>query len=177
MRIEEFESLKRIGFNRPKPQKNDFSLIFKLRYGKRFEEIKSLSNLTIGTLLEIPKTKTFREMFDLIKNDLELCFITKNDETLLIEIWIERVDTIQRLFSDIQKKYISNSKYGSIWNKIENLFNVPYEISLIDNISKRDGISWNETQKLKWSEVYFKLLIDKQMQSFQEEISKQPMKV
>lgn len=141
--------------------------------GQIYVELKpSLGDLTIGALNDIAECKTPQEVMNTIFADLGIRK-QPNLETYiqLFFQWDKEIKQIEQLFknTEIQAEGIGNGAFVRISKQL----NInPFAI-LIDSMARRYGILPIEASKLKWAEVYFALMIDKQNYLVEREMQKQ----
>lgn len=160
----------------PEPDLDDFSWLFRLRYGNRFESIKSLEVATIGSILEATHASKPSVVFELINRDLKLQWLTQNDKVCLFYLIHKQLRTITELIAAIDEIHPIRNKYADTWNKIASEFAVSSDVVLIDRLAKRNGCDWKSAEKLLWSQVYLMLKIDAQNAAFEAELNKKLMK-
>lgn len=171
MKLKELDYLYKC-LNLPEPELQDFSWLFKFLYKNRFDEIKNLSNVSIGTVLKATHCDKPSEVVKLLLPELKCSFILEKDKVLIYCLIKEQLEIITKLFDQINDIHPIQSKFGGVWNKISSEFKISPDILLIDNISKRNHISWAEAEKLSWSQVYLTLKIDAQNAAFEAETNK-----
>lgn len=148
---------------------DNFSLLFKLMHKKdEIDKIKNLENLSIDALLEIGNSYSISNTITIIKNDLNLKYITENDLCdLYIHFWNRKLLSIQKLFNDIDKSVIMTNQYGNEWSRACQTVVIPFEISVINSLAVKMNKTYDEISKLKWIECYFRIKCDKRNEFFE----------
>lgn len=138
----------------------------RLLYKKRLDSIKNLSELSIGAVADIGHAKLPSQIIDIIMKDLNIKYISENDQCKLYCYWKKQLDLITKQFSDLERVQIP-SQYKNEYSRATATIKVMPEVLLIDQISKRMGILWDQASKLKWSEVLLMQRIDRQNALFE----------
>lgn len=147
--------------------------------GRLIKKIKSLfvqdieanlSNLSIGGVFRATKSSKPSEVINIILEELNLPFPSNKDIPLLFFQWNSELNEIGELFKQTE---IKDSEGNSAYSKASKEVDIPSFPIIIDQISQRLHISWEEASNIKWSEVYLMMMIDKKNYIFQKEFNKQ----
>lgn len=129
----------------------------------------NLEDLSIGGLFKAAECKKPSEVINTIISELGLPFPKDEDLPRLFFQWDSEIKKISELFKQTE---INDSEGNSSYAKASNEVKVPPFATLIDQVAKRMGVTWQEASTFKWSEVYLALLIDKKNYLFQKDFQK-----
>lgn len=144
-------------------------------YHRLIARYTKLDNLTVGAYLDIIDSKKPSDIISIIMKDLGIPILLLPEHALCylyINHWKRQIENYTQAFISLSKAAIMPSKFQAEWNEAINRIYVPSEIVLIDSLSKRMNISWEQSLKLKTSQVILMQRIDKQDQYFQYLINK-----
>lgn len=138
-----------IGFNieQAKP-----SFLFRWSYGDSIDDILSLEKLSIGTLLDINEKTKPSKLVHMISEDLGLRLYFENDIVYLYQKWSERIKEILQLFSQYNNISIPSS-FENEWNKACSMVKIDPDLCLIDSISQRFSLTYDQAVKIPWPHV------------------------
>lgn len=159
--------------------KISFKERFKRWVGRIIKKVKSffvqdikanLGDLTISGVFKASECNKPSELVNIIIEDLKLPFPRECDIPKLFFQWDSEIKKIGEMFKNTE---IKDSSGGNAYKKAANETPLPPFPILIDQIAQRLHISWQEASNIKWSEVYFMMMIDKRNYIFQKEYDKQ----
>lgn len=151
MKIKHLDALfsNNIGFNieQAKP-----SFLFRWVYGDSIDDILSLEKLSIGTLLDINEKTKPSDLVNMISKDLALHLYFENDIVYLYQKWSERIKEILQLFSQYNNINIPSS-FENEWNRACSMIKIDPDLCLIDSISQRFHLTYDQAVKIPWVQV------------------------
>lgn len=145
-----------IGFNIETAQP---SFLFRWVYGDSIDDILSLEKLSIVTLLDINEKTKPSDLVRMISDDLGLHLYFENDKVYLYQKWSERIKEILQLFSQYNNINIPSS-FENEWNKACSMVKIDPDLCLIDSISQRFHLTYEQATKIPWPHVLISNNID-----------------
>lgn len=140
------------------------------------DKIESLTDLSIGAVLDIGRAKLPSEIIDIIKNDLNLYKISEGDLCkFYVNKWKNSLEDIMKQFSNMNSINIP-SKYTALWKQACDRVPIAPEITMIDQIARRMHCSWEEASRIKWSEAVLMQMIDQRQSLFEHLVNEQSKK-
>lgn len=158
MKIEHLDTLfeQGIGFNIEPAQP---SFLFRWAYGDSIDDILSLEKLSIETLLDINEKTKPSDLVHMISEDLGLKLYFESDKVYLYLKWSERIKEILQLFTQYNNINIPSS-FENEWNKACSMIKIDPDLCLIDSISQRFHLTYDQAAKIPWTNILIANNID-----------------
>lgn len=151
MKIEHLDTLfeQGISFNIEHGQP---SFLFRWAYGDSIDDILTLEELSIGTLLDINEKTKPSDLVHMISEDLGLHLYFESDKVYLYLKWSERIKEILQLFSQYNNINIPSS-FENEWAKACSIVKIDPDLCLIDSIAQRFNLTYDQATKIPWPHV------------------------